>query len=150
VRLEELSEAFDSDLLCRRRVDSLRAPQMLVVQFLGHYRRGSRGKPDADFMRAKVAEALALTEPFCLLLDLRPLHYSWGDSILSLFQMISRFMDEPEAGPFPVVVVTSWRCRAALLSVCGHTEDSAREWHFRTLKEGLKAARAAAEKYGER
>jgi hypothetical protein len=70
--------------------------QVLEARFGGEYREGSLGKPDADAMVRWLAVLLARTEPDVVLLDLSALRYTWGDGLLRLFELLSRFdSDEP-------------------------------------------------------
>jgi len=65
--------------------------QVLEVKFGGEYREGSLGNPDADAMVRHLAVLLVRTQPDVVLLDLSALRYTWGNRLLSLFELIDRF-----------------------------------------------------------
>lgn len=88
--------------------------RLLVAAFAGEYRTGSLGTPDATFMTAILAGALAAWSVDGVVLDLRELSYVWGDGLLSVFR-------PPERGLVPLSwsVVASSRCAPALRSLFG-------------------------------
>jgi hypothetical protein len=98
--------------------------QVLEVRFGGEYREGSLGKPDADAMVRWLVVLLARTEPDVVLLDLSALRYSWGDGLLRLFELVSRFdTDQPLA-----ITVLGGPASAPALGSLGlrvHTEAAA-------------------------
>ncbi len=102
---EELGEpqattvTFDGDRVARFDVGPWLC-EVLEVRVGGEYREGSRGNPDAAAMALHVATVLARTEPDIVLLNLSALHYTWGNSILRVFEVIARFDTE-----YPVGVV---------------------------------------------
>lgn len=79
-------------------------------------------------------------DPHCLILDLRGLTYRWGNSLLGVFQDVAQLKDagiEPDEPPFPVMVVTSERCKHAFLSLvtpCGRPPP---DWHFDDIESAI-------------
>jgi len=53
----------------------------LIAKFIGEYRPGSQGAPDAHFIRGITQTALEIWNPGALILDLRELSYVWGDEM---------------------------------------------------------------------
>lgn len=62
---------------------------VLRLSFVGEYRHGSAGNPDADFMVAATAAALALEQPGALVLDLTEMRYRWGNRLLNVFEAVA-------------------------------------------------------------
>jgi hypothetical protein len=55
-----------------------------VIQFSGRYRDGSAGSDDALFIEWRIREFCSLPDdrsPSGLIVDLRELHYEWGDDL---------------------------------------------------------------------
>jgi hypothetical protein len=70
--------------------------QVLELRFVGHYREGSQGTPDAEAMVESVITLLTRTWPDVVLLDLTALRYVWGDGLLRVFETIGLFdVDQP-------------------------------------------------------
>jgi hypothetical protein len=112
-----------------------------VVAFEGSYGVGSRGNPDAAFMRAVVAQAAEAWNSIALVLDLRELEYSWGNSLLGVIQAAEQLHGGEDHSPFPVKLVVSDKCRDGLLSLLGTTADAARGTVFGSLEAAIVAAR---------
>ena len=116
----------------------VRQPQSraLVISFEGVYGIGSDGNNDARLMAAIVTAALTAWRSRGLILDLRGMHYQWGDAIL----------DAIDAGkinyayaPFPTAILASDVNRKALVSLMQAEDRETREWVFDTLEEALAA-----------
>ncbi|MEB1609342.1 hypothetical protein VDQ74_05465 [Xanthomonas campestris pv. campestris] len=77
--------------------EAYRSNRALVVSFTGHYRDGSRGNPDAAYMRAIIRLRCDLWWQKGLVIDLSALRYDFGDMIESAF-------DHPRDLPVAIVV----------------------------------------------
>lgn len=114
-------------------------PKILVVAFSGTYPDGSLGNSHGHYIAHSTVHALAAIEPWCLILDFRELKYHWGNTLLLVFDHVSRFMDDGEDSgtQFPIAVVTSDKCRDAFLSLVTRTGDSAPDWHFNDINAAI-------------
>lgn len=113
---------------------------ILVVAFDGEYPDGSRGRAHGSYIAAATLHGLHAFHAHCVILDFRGLAYRWGDTLLGVFQDISQFKDagtDPDEIPFPVVVVTSERCRDGILSLLTGHGQALPEWHFQDLDEAI-------------
>ena len=90
-------------------------PEVLIMKVIGTYRGGSKGNPDAAFMRGMLDTAIDLWDPQTVILDLTELAYVSGDAIESVFK-------GPDSST-PTVVVVGPKCRKAL-STLEHGENS--------------------------
>jgi hypothetical protein len=99
---------------------------VLRVSFVGEYRTGSAGNPDADYILAFVAAALALDEPGAVVLDLRGLRYRWGNRLLRVFEAIGAAGAEFRVG---VAVVCGPESLPAFTGLVGGPQ----EWLHDTL-----------------
>lgn len=128
---EGLSSAFllvDPSQTGRRRV--------LVVKVDGVYPSGSRGREHGRYVATVALHGLHAFEADCLILDLRGLTYSWGDTLLQVFQEVSELKDrelEPGEPSFPLVLVSSERCRDGLLSLLTPRGGEPPPWHFEEI-----------------
>jgi hypothetical protein len=53
----------------------------LMAKFIGKYRPGSAGSPDAHFILEMTKMAVGIWQPAALVLDLSDLQYEWGDEM---------------------------------------------------------------------
>lgn len=120
---------------------------VLVVAFSGSYGVGSRGNDDGTFISAVTLAGLVAFGGGCLVLDFADMDYTWGNTLLKVFDDVRQYKDEPGEPAYPVLVVTSDRSREAFLSLVGKTEIAAKEWHFRDINSAIQAARAAARRW---
>lgn len=90
---------------------------ILEVQFVGEYRWGSAGNPDAAMMVQVLSGLLARVEPDVVLLDVSQLRYEWGNSLLRVYELIGRF-DTVD----PIGVVTLAGPQSRSLPCRAHTE----------------------------
>ncbi len=109
---------------------------VLVASFAGDYAVGSKGNGDGVFIAAETMRGLVAYDPSAVILDFREMRYSWGNTLLSVFQAVARYMDEPGEPPYPVFAVTSELCRGALLGLMGGEGP----WHFEDMDAALNAA----------
>ena len=143
LRVEDLSQ-----LQCEWHMshDEESRTDVLVVSFSGVFGTGSAGNGDASYMQAMTLSALAGYSCEAIVVDLQQLDYRWGDALLSVFQDIYQFKNDPGEPSFPAVVVTSESCRLALLSLCGVSEVDA-AWHFRDREQAIAAAHQKAKEW---
>jgi hypothetical protein len=115
---------------------------ILVVSFEGKYPDGSRGNGHGQHIAAATMFANSLYQPDAIILDLRGLHYRWGNTLMRVFQE-TRWQeaddDEEEDQNFPVHVVTSDLCRDAILSLM-HFDDGFKERHHDDMYLAIAAA----------
>ncbi|WP_457332596.1 hypothetical protein [Rhizobacter sp. P5_C2] len=113
---------------------------LLVVAFEGEYPDGSRGNAHGAYVATAALHGLHAFDADGVVLDFRGLTYRWGNTLLKVFEDIGRFKDtdlEPGEPRFPVVVVTSERCRSAFLSLVTPTGQPAPDWHFDEIDEAI-------------
>jgi hypothetical protein len=115
---------------------------ILVIKFIGQYRIGSAGNPDAAFMQAVSRTAIFEIDPDGILLDLRELHYEWGDMLDGVFELGERYypvkretQDEEllfESVPIPQATLIGPYCKEAIYTLIADVGDSAEEceWLF--------------------
>lgn len=116
-------------------------PKVLVVAFSGEYPDGSAGNSHGHYIAYSTVLGLAAFEPWCLILDFRELVYRWGNTLLLVFDQISRFMDGDNTQTrFPVAVVTSPKCRDAFLSLLTKPGDASVDWHFDDMPSAIEYA----------
>ena len=125
-------------------------PHILVVAFSGVYPDGSRGNEHGHFIANSTLLGLVAFDPWCVILDFRDLRYEWGNTLLGVFDVIERYMrddpGDPPGSPFPVVVVTSDKCRNALLSLVARSGTEP-EWHFSEMDAAIDFATMSACKW---
>lgn len=106
----------------------------LMVRFSGHYGIGSAGNPDANLMCGLVDLACGLWWHRSLIIDLRELHYQWGDEIDKAFHHRRRL---------PFALLVGPHCKAALATLLdGENPHSTRRatdfhWVFDQLDDAL-------------
>ncbi|MCR9201771.1 MAG: hypothetical protein NXI04_24255 [Planctomycetaceae bacterium] len=123
--------------------DGADLPPVLVTAFRGTYPNGSRGNAHGHFISNSTVHGLAAFDPWCLILDFREMTYEWGNTLLSVFDNVNRFMDEKDDEsevPFPIVVVTSQKCETAFLSLVTRSGNSPPDWHFNDLDRAIEYA----------
>jgi hypothetical protein len=125
--------------------------KVLVVSFSGVCPPGSAGNEHGHYIATTVMHGLQAFQADCVILDLRELTYTWGSALLSVFQDVAQLKD-CGAGPglmaFPVMVVTSEKCRVGVLSLLTPTGESP-EWHFEDVNRAIEAAVIAAKNWLE-
>lgn len=109
--------------------------QVLVVRFVGEYRKGSEGSPDADAMALALWGLLLRTEPDVVLLDLSGLCYTWGDGMVRVLDAIGRF---DVNHPIEVVLLAGPESQGGLASLGAAT--------YLDAHDALEAAKALAVK----
>jgi hypothetical protein len=76
VTLADPDNAIVCEFLLDRLGDDWR--EVLIIRFVGKYRIGNLGRPDAAWMAAMSAAAQVRWEPQGIVLDLSRLEYEWG------------------------------------------------------------------------
>ncbi len=74
---------------------------ILVIKYVGVYRWGSEGYPDAVYMRAMAKAGLDAFNPWCVIYDLSELSYAWGNNINEVFPNVDI---KPPSVPIAVVL----------------------------------------------
>lgn len=72
----------------------------LVIRYVGNYRLGSGGNPDAMYMCAMAKAGVAAFHPYAVIHDLSQLTYEWGDLLEMVFGVAADYV-----GARAVVVV---------------------------------------------
>jgi hypothetical protein len=114
--------------------------KILVAAFAGEFPDGSRGNPHGRYIASCTLHGLRAFSADCVILDLRDLTYRWGDALLAVFDDIAQFKDaggDPGCPPFPVAVVTSEKCRDAVLSLVTPRGREPPEWHFEDMDSAI-------------
>lgn len=96
----------------------------LIARFIGEYRDGSAGAPDAAFIIGMVKMAVQIWRPAALVLDLSELRYDWGDEMDWLLP--------PSVGCRKTAVVVGPGCARAIATLMWgvNTHKSATEAEF--------------------
>jgi hypothetical protein len=106
--------------------------EVLIVRFVGKYRIGHLGQPDAAYMAAMSAAAEVRWEPQGIVLDLSGLEYEWGDNLDNVLNWCWSRLDGPGA------VVVGGACKEAIRTLLFgvHSEKSLaeREDYFEDLE----------------
>ncbi len=79
----------------------------LIAKFIGTYRPGSEGSPDAHFICGIAQTAVSMWGPGGLILDLREISYVWGDEMYMV-------LDGDSWAHIPTAVVGSSACLPAI------------------------------------
>lgn len=116
---------------------------VLIVSFSGAYPPGSKGNRHGEYIAIMAMYGLVAFQPACLVLDFSDLSYSWGNTLLRVFDEVGE-RGEP---PLPVLAVTSEKCREAFLSLVTPVGASEPQWHYHSLEQAVPAAIAAAEQW---
>lgn len=81
---------------------------VLVISFIGKYRYGSGGSPDAGLIKGIIKTGLSVFDPFSVVIDLTMLEYTWGDNLDLSFE---------ETDSTKTVVVVGDKCRKGMSSL---------------------------------
>jgi hypothetical protein len=123
---------------------------ILVAAFEGTYPDGSGGNAHGTFISSAALHGVHGFNADCLILDFRRLSYRWGNRLLAVFRDVARFKDagcEPDEPPFPMVVVTSDRCKDAFLSLVTPVGQPTPEWHFEDMDAAIEYGIKKAEEW---
>src|SRR6185503_18905452 len=112
-----------------------RAPEFLVVRYQGDYRDGADGRGDALYIVAAAEAAKKAWWAPCIVLDLRELHYRWGDEMAWITSIA---WDRVIGRHAPFAVVVSDKCRTALKSLL---EDDFDRFCIETLEQAFSSCR---------
>jgi hypothetical protein len=111
---------------------------VLVASFDGEYRPGSAGAPDAMLIRGITQAAVTVWSPAGLVLDLRKLHYEWGDEMDML-------LGPPDGLEIPTAVVGSELCLPAIATLMFGVNTTKRATEQEGVFDALDAALAYVE-----
>lgn len=130
---------YDSEVQCRYYYAKSGFYTIGVIKFTGHYRMGSAGNPDANFMHAMIAALLIALYPDGLVIDLSELRYEWGDMLEAILPNEDGTYRDDNC---PAVVVVGPESEEAVKSLIDGTgpfvESSANiEWLVDSLDEAL-------------
>jgi hypothetical protein len=104
--------------------------RILVTRFVGTYRIGSGGNPDATYMVAVGNAGVEAFNPDALIIDLADLSYEWGDEMDCVFNI-------GESRKIPVGLVVGEKCRHAIGTLCfgvnSTTDPCEKAWIFDAL-----------------
>jgi len=131
------------------RQDDSKVP-VLTIEFSGDYPEGSQGNKHGEYIAAMGLLGASIFDPWAIILDFRNLNYRWGNTLLKVFQDLSRFMDaenQPGEPEFPVIVVTSEKSRGGILSLLTPNGAMEPSWHFNNIEAAIKAAFEAAQQW---
>ncbi len=136
LHLESLSDIDVSFFRARSRRG---APgSILIARYAGTYRFASAGNRDARFMYANGEAAIAAWSPSAVVIDLRKLHYTWGDMLERVFDVGARSYVDSR---FPRAVVVGEHCeepiRTLILGEYSKEPLSTIEWIFRDFEKAL-------------
>lgn len=110
--------------------------EVILVSFNGEYPNGSKGNVHGKFIAEQAIQAVYNYYPYCLILDFRKMTYSWGNTLLTVFQDIHQLRDagnSPNELDFPILVLGSDLCRTGILSLSGAKQVP--DWYFEELNE---------------
>jgi hypothetical protein len=128
--------------------DGKRDTLVQVVAFAGDYGVGSSGNNDAAYMRGVVLSSLAAWDVACVILDLSELSYSWGYALLGVIEAPGELRDQGGGFlHFPVLIVTSERCRAGLETLLANSPESFGNILYPSLDDAINAAHVAVGEY---
>lgn len=131
---------------------STQGTDVLILSVNGVYPDGSLGNEHAAYIAVMAIQGLQAFNPEAFILDLSDLEYRWGNSILGVFQDVSRFMDadkEENEPYFPVFAVTSEKSTAGFLSLITPSNESPPEWHFKDINQAIEKAASAGKAWIE-
>ena len=121
--------------------------RVLIVSFSGVYPPGSEGNRHGEYIAIMAIYGLVAFEPACLVLDFSDLSYSWGNTLLRVFGEIDQYKNEKGEPPFPVLAVTSEKCRKGFLSLVTPVGAPEPEWHYHSLEQAVPAAITAGQQW---
>ena len=139
---------YDSEIQCRYYKARSDRYTIGVIEFSGHYRMGSAGNPDANFMKAMVAAGFAALDPDGLVIDLSELKYDWGDMLEAI---LPNEDGNYGAEQFPTAVVvgpeSEEAVRSLIVGIGPAAEPGAKvEWLVDSLDEALNQVLRRVEK----
>ena len=107
------------------------------VAFSGNYPPGSLGNGHGRWISRKTIDAYLAFDPITLVLDFRGMHYTWGNTLMKVFQDWSEMCGEIP----PLYIVVSDLCTDAIRSLLGSSMD---DLIFDSLTLAMEAAEKAA------
>ena len=123
---------------------------ILIVAVRGEYPEGSKGNYHGNYIACMSVYGLLLHDPDCIIFDFSEMYYTWGNTLIKPFQDISQFRDadkEENEPAFPILAVTSRKCREAFLSLMTVAGEDEPEWHFGDLNKAIRFGVKAAKKW---
>lgn len=80
---------------------------LLVAKITGSYQEGSEGNIDGFYIFSQIVSYYFIYESICLVLDLRDLKYTWGNTLLKSLDFFNEIGRDNEERNKPVLVVCS-------------------------------------------
>ena len=120
--------------------ESRHSRQVIAIRFLGDYPRGSLGNGHANWISQKTIEAYLAFDPICVVLDFRAMTYTWGNTLLKVFED----WNEMAGNNPPIRLVISDVCESAIRGLVG---DSMNELIHESLDEAFEAAQLDAQEW---
>ena len=123
---------------------------VLILSVSGVYPDGSRGNEHAAYIAVMAIQGLQAFDPAAFILDLRDLEYRWGNSILGVFQEVSRHMDvdkEENEPSFHIFCCTSEKSTAGFLSLVTPSNGTVPDWHFEDIDLAISKAANAGKQW---
>ncbi|WP_154931870.1 hypothetical protein [Gimesia maris] len=108
--------------------------ETLVVSFIGMYQHGSAGSGDGRFMAAMVNAGRTAWLPDALIIDLRGLEYTFGNTILDA---INVGFDEDLGWLTPTRIVVSPSCREGITSLLEFSKLDPSDWLCSSIDEAF-------------
>ena len=93
---------------------------MLVISAAGVFPKGSAGNDHGKALAAYTLQGLVYFDPVVLILDFSGLHYTWGNSLLQVYQAAHQWLEaetEPEEPLHPLLTILGPHCEAAWRSL---------------------------------
>ncbi len=119
---------------------------VLILRFSGDYRPGSDGNGDGLFMAAMTSAYCSLCEPTSLVLDLRMLNYTWGNTILRTINFFWETGLDDDERSRSVVIVATGATLAALESLDRQVTSGTRSY-TESIDSAVARAEVAAREY---
>jgi hypothetical protein len=90
---------------------------IMVANIFGNYGRGSEGNPDGLYIYSVVAAHYLVLEPISIILDIRHLNYSWGNTLLKALNFFFEIGRDDDERNKIVIIVTSEENRKAIIEL---------------------------------
>lgn len=123
---------------------------ILIADFDGVAGIRSEGNACSFFIYCKLAEYLIYFTPHAIVLDFRDLEYSWGNSIMRVFQVTEDVLGYGEPPYRPIILVVSDKCKAGFASLLRFNPDQLAEFVFEDLDKAVEYAQKQGNEWIDR
>ena len=117
---------------------------VLIISFFGEYPKGSLGNLHGGFIARKAIEGLMSFNVQAIVLDFREMYYTYGNTLLKVFQDIYQYMDagnDEDDSLFPILVVMSRKNSDGILSLLTPVgSESIPEFCFSDINDAVASA----------